>query len=65
MTNDDRSNAVQKYVDAAEALYRSLGIAVHDEGGMVAFVTPQTIDRINDFHVASMRLAGVCKKGEQ
>ena len=65
MKPEDMSNVVQRYVDAAEALYRSLGIAVHDEGGMVAFVTPQTIDRIDDFHVASMRLAGVCGKGNQ
>lgn len=49
---------MHEYIDAAESLYSSLGIAVHSEGGeVVAFTTTKTVEALQRFHLANNALA--------
>ena len=57
----DRSRSqvlMNEYVRAAEALYTSMGIAMHSDGGeIVAFTTTATVECLHKFHAASMAIA--------
>lgn len=64
MDDKEKTEAVQGYIEASEALYASLGLAVHDKGGVVAFVTPQTVEALERLHAASRRLGRLVNKDE-
>jgi hypothetical protein len=54
----NKQKLLNEYIDAAEAMYQSLGIACHSEGGeIVAFVTGKTVEALNRFHKAHMAIA--------